>query len=115
MRRKPGDWQKYIEEKAMGDNGQQFPPDGDDLNQRFQEAGQMFRDGLFEAGSRLRQAFGRLNELWEETAPYTPSRLSGNREEEYLRALAKKWTMQDFLVTPDLSENMAIRTWERAD
>ena len=99
----------------MGDNGQHYPPDGDELNRRLQEAGQMFRDGLNEAGGRLRQAFDRLNDLWEGSAPYTPSRLTGSREEEYLRGLARKWTAQDFLVTPDLSENMAIRTWEHAD
>ena len=99
----------------MGDNGQQYPPDGDELNRRLQDAGQMFRDGLNEAGGRLRQAFDRLNDLWEGSAPYTPSRLTGSREEEYLRGLARKWTAQDFLVTPDLSENLAIRTWEHAD
>lgn len=99
----------------MGDNGNRFPPDGDDLDRQFQEAGRMFREGLNEFGGRLRQAFGRLNELWEESVPFTPSRLTGSREEEYVRALAKKWTDQDFLVTPDLSENMAIRSWERAD
>src|SRR5579885_1155772 len=99
----------------MGDNGQQFPPDGDELNQRLQEAGRVIRDGLNEAGGRLRQAFDRLNELWEESAPFTATRLTGSREEEYLRGLARKWTAQDFLVTPDLSENMAINSWERAD
>jgi hypothetical protein len=99
----------------MGDNGQRFPPDGDELNQRLQEAGRVFRDGLNEAGGRLRQAFDRLNEIWEESAPFTASRLTGSREEEYLRGLARKWTTQDFLVTPDLSENMAIRSWEHAD
>ncbi len=99
----------------MGDNGQRFPPDEDELSRRLQDAGRMLRDGLNEAGGRLRQVFDRLNDLWEESAPFTPSRLTGSREEEYLRGLAKKWTTQDFLVTPDLSENMAIRSWERAD
>ncbi len=99
----------------MGDNGQRFPPDGDDLNRRFQDASKMVRDGLNEASGRLRQAFDRLNDLWEESAPYPPTRLTGSREEEYLRGLAKKWTDQDFMVTPDLSESMAIRAWERLD
>ncbi len=99
----------------MGDNGQQYPPNGDDLNQRLQDVGRMVRDGLNQAGERLRQTFDRLNQLWEESAPYPPSRLTGSREEEYLRRLARKWTAQDFLVTPDLAENMAIRSWEHAD
>ncbi|HEY7347281.1 MAG TPA: zinc finger-like domain-containing protein [Ktedonobacterales bacterium] len=99
----------------MGDNGQRFPPDEDELNRRIQETSRMLRDGLNEVGGRLRQAFGRLNELWEESAPFTPSRLTGSREEEYVRGLAKKWATQDFLVTPDLSENMAIRSWEHDD
>jgi hypothetical protein len=99
----------------MSGNGQQFPPDGDELNRRLEEASRMLRDGLNEAGERLRQAFSRLSDLWEESVPPAPSRLTGSREEEYLRGLAKKWTSQDFLVTPDLSENMAIRSWEHMD
>ena len=75
----------------------------------------MVREGLNEAGGRLRQAFDRLNQMWEESAPLPQSRLTGSREEEYLRGLAKKWAMQDFLVTPDLSESMTIRSWERSD
>jgi hypothetical protein len=73
------------------------------------------RDSFSQASGRLRQAFDRVNQLWEESAAPTPSRLTGSREEEYLRTLAKRWTAQDFLVTPDLSENMAIRSWDRAD
>ena len=99
----------------MADDGQRVPPDGDDLNRRFQDASRIVRDGLNEASGRLRQAFDRLNDLWEESAPYPPTRLTGSREEEYLRGLAKKWTAQDFMVTPDLSERMAIRSWERLD
>ncbi len=99
----------------MGNNGQQFPPDGDDLNEQLQQMGRVVRDGLNQAGERFRQAFDRLNQLWEESAPYTPSRLTGSREEEYVRGLARKWAQQDFLVTPDLAENMLIRSWERID
>ncbi len=98
----------------MGDNGQRFPPD-DDLNQRVQDMGRMMRDGLSQASGRLRQAFDRLNQMWDESAPYPSSRLTGSREEEYVRGLAKRWVAQEFLVTPDLAENMAIRSWDHAD
>ncbi len=97
----------------MADDGQRFPPYGDELSRRLQEASRMVRDGLNQASGRMRQAFDRVNQLWEESAVPAPSRLTGSHDEEYLRTLAKRWTAQDFLVTPDLSENMAVLSWDR--
>ncbi len=95
--------------------GEQFPPYQDELTQQLQEVGRVLRDGLSQASGRLKQVFGRASQLWEESAVPPPTRLTGSREEEFVRRLAKRWTQQDFLVTPDLSDNMAIASWERLD
>jgi hypothetical protein len=95
--------------------GEQVPPSQDELTQQFQEMGRVLRDGLTQASGRLRQVFGRATQLWDESAVPAPTRLTGSREEEFVRQLAKRWTQQDFLVTPDLGENMAIESWERLD
>jgi hypothetical protein len=95
--------------------GEQFPPYQDELTQQLQEMGRAVRDGLSQAGGRLRQVFGRASQLWDESAVPPPTRLTGSRDEEYVRQLAKRWSQQDFLVTPDLGDNMAIEAWERMD
>jgi hypothetical protein len=95
--------------------GQQLPPYQDELTQQVQEMGRALRDGLGQVSGRLRDVFGRATQLWDESAVPAPTRLTGSREEEFVRQLAKRWTQQDFLVTPDLGDNMAIESWERLD
>jgi hypothetical protein len=103
------------EQQVPPTEGEQLPPEQDELTQQVQEMGRTLRDGLTQVSGRLRQVFGRATQLWDESAVPPPTRLTGSREEEYVRQLAKRWTQQEFLVTPDLIDNMAIESWERLD
>jgi hypothetical protein len=87
-----------------------------ELERQARETMRVFRESAGDLGTRVRQVLDHASTLWEEVHPGLPGESTVTPEEElHGRALARAWTQQDFLVDPDMPENMTIHRVHSAD
>ena len=87
-----------------------------ELERQARETMRVFRESAGDLGTRVRQVLDHASTLWEEVHPGLPGESSVTPEEELQgRALARAWTQQDFLVDPDMPENMTVQRVRSAD
>ena len=87
-----------------------------ELEQQARETIRVFRETAGDLGTRVRQVLDRATSIWNEVHPGTPGESTISPEDELRgRALARSWTMKDFLVDPDLPDTMTIQSVRHAE
>lgn len=108
---------------ATRQNGLTQPPDStrprgapenldeltDELERQARETMRVIRETAGDLGARVREALSRASAEWDEPHPPTHDTPAIPLEhEQAARRLARRWSSIDFLVDPELAENMIV-------